>query len=348
MTINHKALRIGILGAANIARQFARDVSGSEMVTLAAIASRDGAKAKEFAGAFGIAQTFASYEAMLASADIDAIYLPLPNSMHATWAIKAAEHGKHVLCEKPLGMNGTETAAMFAAACRHKVFLLESYPYWFQPQTTAMMSFIDGSGGYEIGPLRLIQAAFGFTLQKPDGNIRMNPDLGGGALMDAGCYPLSLISLAMRAAPVRVEAQSIYAPSGVDMSTMATLHYADGRRAQLACAMDGANFRQAMLVGARGTLETEYLNHCSEDVAHPHGYLPSLMRLRRGIANSVPFEVITSPSGSGFRFAADAFATMVANRDQAMMDEYAAVSQNIAVTLAAIAQSAREGTSVAL
>ncbi|MBV1707113.1 MAG: Gfo/Idh/MocA family oxidoreductase [Hyphomicrobiales bacterium] len=348
MTTSSKPLRLGILGAANIARQFARDVSGSKLVKLAAIASRDGAKAKEFAGAFGIAKTFASYEAMLASADIDAIYLPLPNSMHATWAIKAAEHGKHVLCEKPLGMNGSETAAMFAAARRHKVFLLESYPYWFQPQTAAMMSFIDGSGGYEIGPLRFIQAAFGFTLMKPDGNIRMNPDLGGGALMDAGCYPLSLISLAMRAAPVRVEAQANYAASGVDISTMATLHYADGRRAQLACAMDGANFRQALIVGTKGTLETEYLNHCSEDVAHPHGYLPSLMRLRRGIANTVPFEVINTPGGSGFRYAAEAFAGMIANGNQAMMDDYAAVSQNIAVTLAAIAQSARDGKSVNL
>ena len=348
MTMNHRPLHIGILGAANIARQFARDVSGSKLVTLAAIASRDGAKAKEFAGTFGIDQSFPSYEAMLASSSIDAIYLPLPNTLHAPWAIKAAEHGKHVLCEKPLGMNGAETAAMFAAARRHKVFLLESYPYWFQPQTAAMMSFIDGSGGYAIGPLRFMQASFGFTLQKPDGNIRMNPDLGGGALMDAGCYPLSLIRLAMGAAPVRVEAQASYAATGVDISTMATLHYADGRRAQLACAMDGANVRHATLVGANGTLETEYLNHCSEDVAHPQGYLPSLMRLRRGIGNSVPFETIISPSGSGFRFAADTFATMVASHDSALMDYYAAISQDIGATLAAIAQSARSGTSVVL
>jgi predicted dehydrogenase len=341
-------LRLGILGAANIARQFARDVAASPALTLAAVASRNAETAAAFAAACGLPRHHGSYEALLADPAVDAIYLPLPNSLHAPWAIRAAEHGKHVLCEKPLATSAAEARAMFDAARRHGVMLLEAYPYWFQPQTGRLVELLhDGT----IGPVRTVQAAFGFMLPSesahPAGNIRMNPALGGGALLDAGSYAASLIRLAMGNAPQRVAATSSWAASGVDISTTATLHYADGRRAQLSCAMDSAYHRHALIVGSQGVVETDYANHSADAVgADARGWLPSLMRVRRGSGGLTPFETVQAPSGSGFRFAAEAFARVVAARDFAAVERAAAASIDIAATLEAIALSAREGRPV--
>jgi predicted dehydrogenase len=195
----------------------------------------------------------------------------------------------------------------------------------------------------KIGDVRSMQASFGFTLGNPEHNIRMKPDLGGGALLDAGSYPLSLIRLVMGCAPERVMAHANWATTGVDISMMATLFYADGRRAQMSCAMDTANHRRATIVGSHGTVETEYLNHTSDSHTHAWGYLPSQLRVRKGIANSIAFEDIHSATGSGFRFAAEAFANVVHEGDMAAIERAAAASHDIAATLDAIQTSARTG-----
>jgi predicted dehydrogenase len=344
--VNSSALRIGILGCANIARQFVRDVAGSPNVVVAAAASRRLDSALEFSKSFGIERSYGSYEALLADADLDAVYIPLPNSLHAEWAIKAAQAGKHVLCEKPLSLGLQQAKDMFAAARDKQVFLLEAYPYEFQPQTAAMLQLLSEGA---IGQVRSVQASFGFSLAKPDGNIRMNPELGGGALLDAGSYPLSIIRLVMGCAPSRVMADASWSESGVDISSMATLFYADGRRAQLSCAMDVANVRRATISGSAGTIETEYLNHTSEAAGeHPWGYLPSQLRVRRGTANSVAFEEIQSATGSGFLFAAERFADLVASGDGATINTRAQASLDNAATLEAIARSARLGEPVAV
>jgi predicted dehydrogenase len=322
-------LRIGILGCANIARQFSRDVVASPSVRCVAVASRNADTAAAFAGQHGVARHYGSYEALLAAADIDAVYLPLPNSLHAEWAIAAAARGKHVLCEKPLALNEAQARAMFDAARQHGVMLLESYPYYFQPHTGAMVALLQGGA---IGSVRSVQSSFGFMLPSAPGNIRLN----------AGSYALSIIRLAMGCAPRRVRADATWADSGVDISAMATLTYADGRRAQLSCAMDGANHRRATIVGTAGTIETEYLNHTSDQAGgHPWGYLPSQLRLRRGTSNSIPFESIDAGTGSGFRFAAEAFARVIAAGDHGAIERAAQASLDNAATLDALARSAR-------
>jgi predicted dehydrogenase len=339
-------LRIGVLGCANIARQFVRDVAASPAVSIVAVASRQLETAAAFATTFGIARHHGSYEALLADTEVDAIYLPLPNSLHAEWAVKAASAGKHVLCEKPLALGLAEASAMFEAAQRQRVMLLEAYPYWFQPQTADLVALLRGGA---IGKVRSVQASFGFTLANAKTNIRAKPELGGGALLDAGSYPLSLIRLVMGCAPQQVMAQASWADSGVDISLMATLVYADGRRAQMSCAMDAATHRHATIVGSAGTIATEYLNHTStEAFGDARGYLPSQLRVRRGTANSVAFEDIRSAVGSGFRFAAEAFAAKVAQRDFAAIQRAAAASLDIAATLEAIARSAKSGAAVDL
>ena len=347
-------LRIGILGCANIARAFSRDVAHSPAVKVVAVASRSQATADAFAQAQGIPRALGSYEALLADPAVDAIYLPLPNSLHADWAIAAAARGKHVLCEKPLALGLAQARAMFAAANQHGVMLLEAYPYWFQPQTGDLVALLRSGA---IGTLRSVQASFGFSLAQPAGNIRMDPGLGGGALLDAGSYPLSLIRLVMGQAPVRVRADARWAGAGpedsVDIAMAATLHYADGRQAQMSCAMDSALHRHAQIVGSAGVIETEYLNHTADPAlhpagSHPDGFQPSLMRVRRGGLPPQPFEPVPSASGSGFRFAAEAFARVVAQRDFAAVQRAAAASLDIAATLEALARSAREGRPVDL
>ncbi len=334
-------LRIGILGCANIARQFVRDVASSPDVRVVAAASRNVENAAAFAADLKIPRSFGSYEAMLADVEIDAVYIPLPNSMHAEWAVKAADAGKHILCEKPLSLGLAEAQGMFDAARRNKVMLLEAYPYYFQPQTGAMLKLLAEGA---IGEVRMMQASFGFVLSKPEGNIRFNPALGGGALLDAGSYALSIIRLVMGEAPVKVLGDASWDPSGVDISTMATLHYADGRRAQLSCAMNTANHRRAVIMGSAGTIETEYLNHTSHEThGHPWGYLPSDLRVRRGVSNTIAFEDVAAGVGSGFRFAAEAFAKVIREGDFAAIGRAAQASIDNAATLEAIARSARSG-----
>ncbi len=345
-TTPNAPLTFGILGCANIAKQFVRDVAASPSVRVEAVASRDAAKAAEFAKTFSLPRHLGSYEALLTDPAIDAIYIPLPNSLHAEWAIKAAQAGKHILCEKPLALSRAEAQSMFDAARLNGVLLIESYPYAFQPQFGEMVSLLRSGA---IGDIQSIQACFGFTLLTPAGNIRMQPEMGGGALLDAGSYPVSLVRKVMGEAPIKVIAESVRTETGVDISTVATLFFTHGRTAQISCGMNVANHRRATLVGTQGTIEAEYLNHTADIPGdNPFGYLPSQLRIRRGIAQNVPFEDIHAASGSGFLFAAESFARMVRERDVPAFEAAAEASIDIAAILEAIARSAANGEAVPL
>ncbi len=326
-------LSLGIVGAANIARQFTAAVLDSAAVNVAAIASRSDETARAFAESCRIPRHHGTYQALLDDPAIEAVYIPLPNHLHAEWTIKAAEAGKHILCEKPLCMSRAEAVAMFDAARANGVILLEAYPYRFQPQTGELLRLLESGA---VGTVRTMQAAFGFTVPNPETNIRMKPEAGGGALLDAGSYTLSLIRLVLGEAPVRVTATPVWADTGVDISMMATLEFANQRFAQMSCAMNVANHRSATIMGTAGTIETEYINHPSAAVA-------SRLRVRRGTANTIPFEEIPGPFGSGFRYEAEAFAAMVRANDQAGFEAGASFSVDIAAMLEAVAQSARSG-----
>ena len=335
-------IRIGVLGCAKIARQFVRDVAPSDNVKVVAAASRDPSKVADFCNTLDVKKRYDTYEALLRDPEVDAVYVPLPNAMHCEWSVRSAECGKHILCEKPLAITAAEATRMFDAARQHGVLLVEGYPYWFQPQTDELMEFLHGPNGSAIGEMRSIHVAFGFTIADPE-NIRMNPTLGGGALLDAGSYNLSLIRLVMGCAPIAVKAEAILSDTGVDISMMATLRYANGQRAQMSCAMNAAAHRRAIIVGSEGVIETEFLNHTSDEPNHPWHYLPSEMRLRRGVSAMAPFETIHSRTGSGFQFAAEAFAKMITENDLAGMERMAAISLDVARTIDAIILSAKSG-----
>ena len=339
--MSNQPIRLGILGCARIAHQFARDLVDSKDVHIGAVASREAEKSKLFANQYGIDRAHASYEDLLSDPLIDAVYVPLPNSLHATWSIRAAQAGKHILCEKPLCLDVGEALEMFEQAHRHGVMLVESYPYYFQPQTREMLRILNQG---RLGQVRSIQASFGFPIQGGDANIRMQAHLGGGALLDAGSYPMSLIRLVMGQAPESVLAHSNWTHTQVDISTTATLFFTEGRVAQLSCSMNTANHRHAVIVGDGGTLYTEYLNHTATHVdSDARGFQPSLMRHRDGVANSVPFENVSSHVGSGFAFAAQAFARVVRDKDWGAVHRAAQASVDISATMQAIAKSARSG-----
>jgi xylose dehydrogenase (NAD/NADP) len=330
--------RIGILGTANIARSFVKGVQPSKRVVVSAVASRNSEKAASFAAELGIARHFGSYQALINDRDIDAIYNPLPNSLHAQWSIAAAQAGKHVLCEKPLAASAAEARAMFDAARRHGVHVVEGYPYLAQPQTCKMRELIaDGA----IGDPKLIQASFGFTLTDA-GNIRFDPALAGGALMDVGVYPVSLSRIIAGQPPVRVQATAQWAQAngtvgaGVDIALAATLEFASGLLAQIACSFAAALHRQALIVGSGGLIETTFLNHTSAE-------RPGDLLLRAGSGANALNGKIETPPINGFLAEAESFAGLARGDPARWLGATPQESIDIMMTLEALLRSARSG-----
>lgn len=202
-----KKLRWGILSTAEIGiKSVIPAIQQSQTGIVAAIASRDVNTARENAAALGIPGAFGSYEALLESPEIDAVYIPLPNSMHKEWSIRAAEHGKHTLCEKPFALNTAEVDEMIAAAKQHHVLLMEAFMYRFHPQIAKVQELIAQEA---IGAPQIIRSAFGFRLEDLS-NIRLSQELGGGSLMDVGCYCVNVSRLIAGAEPVEVQASAVF------------------------------------------------------------------------------------------------------------------------------------------
>jgi predicted dehydrogenase len=179
---------------------------------LVAVASRDQARAEAYAQKWEIPCVYGSYEALLADPDIDVIYLSLPNGMHAEWTIKAAQSGKHVLCEKPLAVTLDEVDAMADAAKRYGVVVAEAFMYRHHSQTLKVKELIDTGA---IGKVRLVRGSFTFNIARED-DIRLNKELAGGSIWDVGCYPISYARYVVGAEPVEVFGWQVTSRSGVD------------------------------------------------------------------------------------------------------------------------------------
>jgi predicted dehydrogenase len=328
-------MRLGILGTARIARSFCAGVAGSPHVRVAASASRDHARAAEFAHQMQIPQHYGSYEALLAAPDIDAIYNPLPNSLHGEWSIRAIRAGKHVLCEKPLAPTAREARAMFAAAHQHGVYLVEGYPYRTQPQTLKLRQLLREGA---IGNVRFVQAHFTFTLDAP-GDIRLRPELAGGALMDVGCYCVSLVRMIAAQRPTRVSAVAQWDANGIDRALVATLQFESGLVAQVVGGFDAALERFALIVGSDGAIQTGFFNH-------PPATGPAQLLLKRGSASRQPYEAIAVPAMNGFLAQAEAFERMVRLGREQWTGTTAEESIDNALTLQALLESARAGTTI--
>ena len=324
-------LRIGILSTANIARQLINGVRTSSKLVIVAVASRNGDKAAAFARETGVPRSYPSYEALLADPAIDAIYNPLPNNLHAEWSIRAVEAGKHVLCEKPLASSPDDARAMFAAAKRANVILVEGYPYRAQPQTIRLRGLLAEGA---IGNVRYVQASIGFPMSDPK-NIRLDPALAGGALMDAGCYPVSFARMISGTRPTRVHAMADFADSGVDRTLVASLAHGNGLLAQISTSFATARHRHAFIAGDAGSIGTNYFNDTSDA-------MPAILELKRGSGWDAQRESIVNSTTNGFLAQAESFCDLVAHG----WDRWTGVSEqesiDIAVTLEALAASARQ------
>jgi len=246
-----EVIRWGVLGAARIAiNQVIPALQQVASAQVVAIASRDLGRARDVAARFSIPKAFASYKALLDDPDVDAVYIPLPNALHAPWTMRAAEAGKHVLCEKPLALNAAEAGEMIAACRDHGVQLAEAFMYRHHPQIAQALELVRSG---DIGVPRLVRGSFSFELNRPD-DVRWNPQLGGGALLDVGCYPVSAARLVFGTEPLRASAQALFGASGVDETLAGILGFPDEAYALIDCSFR-LPWRQALeIIGSKGRI----------------------------------------------------------------------------------------------
>ena len=253
MMADRAPIRIGVLGAAKIVPAALTGPARSvPEVQVAAIAARDPKRAQSFARRHGIPRVHATYAELIADPELDAIYNPLPNSLHCEWTVRALRAGKHVLCEKPFASNAAEAEQMAQAASETGLVLSEAFAYRYHPMALRMREALAEE---EIGTMRHIEAQFCFMLPSPN-NIRFKYELAGGSLMDNGCYPVSMIRFLAGAEPSVVSARARLFRPQVDRGMSADLAFADGRSAHLECDMlSAALFRSFVkATGDRGSL----------------------------------------------------------------------------------------------
>jgi predicted dehydrogenase len=302
-------LRWGILGTGRIAGIFSRGILASQSGQLAAVGSRTQASADRFAREFGVPRAHGSYEALLADREVQAVYVGLPHPFHAEWTIRTARAGKHILCEKPLALNRAEATTMAAAAHDHGVLLMEAFMYRCHPQTAKIVELV---GGGALGRVGLVQASFSFQRDfNPEARL-WNKALGGGGILDVGCYPVSFARLIAGAAdgrpfadPVSVTgAGHLHPQAGVDVYAAATLKFANGIVAQVACGIGLVQDSSARVYGSKGWLHV------------PVPWIPnreggtSIIYLHGGEASAPEEILVTAPPL--YALEADAFAAALA------------------------------------
>lgn len=250
-------LRYGIMGTGNITRQFIEGIhAGATRSEAVAVGSRSIDSAQAFATQYGIAVAHGSYDALINDPNIDAIYNALPNAHHKEWTLKALAAGKHVLCEKPMGMDVQEVKEMFGSAKRASRLLVEAFMYLTHPQTIAVLQAVRSGA---IGEVRTIRTTFCYRTQKIDGNTRFDKSLGGGAIMDIGCYCVDFARQVAGEHPDQIIAiGKLHGSSSggfVDVSASGVLGYPSGITATFTCAMDTQASNLVEICGSDGYIQ---------------------------------------------------------------------------------------------
>ncbi|MEK3723456.1 Gfo/Idh/MocA family protein [Paenibacillus sp. FSL H8-0034] len=253
--MSQKKLRWGVLGCAGIAkRAVIPGIQQSQTGEVAAIASRNEDNARKTAEQFQIPTAYGSYEALLNDETLDAIYIPLPNHLHKEWTIKAAQAGKHVLCEKPIALDATEAAEMVAACEQAGVKLVEAFMHRHHPRY-AMIKEIIQSG--EIGEIRGLHGVFTFNSSKNTGNVRFNQEMGGGSLYDVGVYPISTARMVLGQEPEAATVHAFFSPDhdNVDMMASGILEFPNSVALTFDCGMWAAGRNVFEILGTEGRIE---------------------------------------------------------------------------------------------
>jgi xylose dehydrogenase (NAD/NADP) len=242
-------VRWGIISTADINNKLLAGAAESPDVEVVAVGSRELGRAEAFAREHGIPRAYGSYDELLADTDVEAVYNPLPNTMHCEWSIRALEAGKHVLCEKPMSRHVADVEAAFDAAEHAGRFLSEAFMYRHHPQTARLVELVRGGA---IGELRLVRSAFSYTLFDP-GNIRLRTDADGGGLMDVGCYCINGSRL-LAGEPESVFGRAYIGPTGTDWVFTGSLRFADGVLGLFDCGTAMANRDELEAIGTEGVL----------------------------------------------------------------------------------------------
>jgi D-xylose 1-dehydrogenase (NADP+, D-xylono-1,5-lactone-forming) len=249
----------GILSTADINRRVLPGATSSPQVELVAVGSRDRAKADAFAAQWNIPRAYGSYDELLDDPEVEALYIPLPNTLHVEWSIKALEAGKHVLCEKPFDRDPENVARAFDASERTGRLLTEAFMYRHSPQTRKLKELVNDGA---IGELRLIRSCFSYSLYDAD-NIRLRTEVEGGALMDVGCYCVSGSRL-LAGEPARMQGEAWYGPTGTDWVFTGLLHFPDDVLATFDCGTALPNRDELEAIGSEGSLFVDDPWHCRQ------------------------------------------------------------------------------------
>jgi predicted dehydrogenase len=259
MTIENRKIRWGVLGYARIARESVIPaIRASSNSFFHAIASRDDAKLAACRAQFSPPKAYRSYDELVRDPEIDAVYIPLPNSLHQEWTIRAADRGKHILCEKPLALNPAQCRDMFEACAANRVLLMEAFMYRYTDRVAKTIEVLRGGA---LGEIKFISSTFRFLLSNPE-SIKFKPELGGGALYDVGCYPINFAGLVLdeitgspsAALPESISVQSV-SQHGVDTIFSALLKYPSGIVASLHCGFNAQKRVYSEIVGSAGALQ---------------------------------------------------------------------------------------------
>lgn len=247
----------GVISCANIAdKAVIPGIISAQNAKLYAVSSRSREKAEEFKNKHHAEKAYDNYDMLLDDPDVDAVYIPLPNALHKEWVLKAAEKGKHILCEKPLGINAQEVLDMKAACEKYNVKLMEAFAYRHSPLTHKAKELADSG---IVGKLKVIEAWFSFQLDDLN-NVRLINDLGGGATYDVGCYVINIIRYIAGSEPIKVLASGeTGAISGVDESSCMLFEFENGLKAAAHCAFNAAPRSGYRIVGETGIIEVNIM-----------------------------------------------------------------------------------------
>jgi len=248
--MSKKVLNWGFLSTARINRALIKPLQVSRRNHLLAVGSRSQESAESYAREKKIPRAYGSYESLLADPDVEVIYISLPNHLHAEWTIKAVEAGKHVLCEKPLALSPEDVDAIHAAARRHGRVVMEAFMYRHHPQTLKVLEIVKGGS---LGMLKMIRGSFSFVLTR-EGDVRLNPEWGGGSIWDVGCYPINFARTVVGAEPLEVFGWQVTGETGVDVSFAGQMRFDHDIHAQFDSSFIIPAHSFMELVGTAGAL----------------------------------------------------------------------------------------------
>ena len=271
-----RKIRWGIIGLGKIAHKFADDLQRSTDAVLHSVASRSNEKAKAFYEQFGALNYYDSYQALVKDPEVDVVYIATPHSFHHSNTLLCLEHGKAVLCEKPLSVDVDKVSAMLDKATSKKLFLMEAIWTRFMPSIEKLIQLLDSRA---IGEVLFMQADFGFKAPADLNGRLYNKRLGGGALLDIGLYPIYL-SLLVLGMPNNIKAMARKAPTGVDNYCAMLFDYHDNAKAQLTCTIEADTPTEAVIYGSQGTIKLHSRFHQSEQLSlYKNGTLKEVFTL---------------------------------------------------------------------